>query len=223
MKTSLRTTLLSALAGLCLALNAGLAVGQVLYSNGPINGKGNAYDFDGGLAVSDTFALAGKSNITGFDLGVWVVQGDTPLTANWSITSNAFGGTVYASGISSFTNVFHNSWTQGQLSTVWNVYDSFVSLSMNVGAGTYWLNVTNGTSSHERGMFWDINSGVGCEGSDGQGADCPSLAQFNLAGPIDSESFTIIGTQATPEPGTLALLGTGVLGLSGYLRRRLRG
>ena len=28
---------------------------------------------------------------------------------------------------------------------------------------------------------------------------------------------------ATPEPGTLALLGSSVLGLSGFLRRRLRG
>jgi hypothetical protein len=36
------------------------------------------------------------------------------------------------------------------------------------------------------------------------------------------KSLTITGSAATPEPSGLMLLGSGVLGIAGVLRRRLR-
>ena len=84
---------------------------------------------------------------------------------------------------------------------------------------------TSGCSSNP--IYWDENSGVGCGGTQppGGGANCPSTAYENTIGTIPSEAFTLTGQGpgTTPEPSSLALFGSGVLGLGGLLRRRLRG
>jgi PEP-CTERM motif len=227
MKTQLRIASFSLFIVLCLTLATGSAFAQALYDNGAINGKGVAFEIDGAITVSDSFTLAGNSSVTGFDFGVWVLQGETPLTVDWSITSNPRGGTVYGSGTANLTNVFHNSYNAGGDSYTFNIFDSSASISLDLGPGNYWLNLNNGTGDEGGlGMYWDINSGTGCGGSDGHGADCPSLATTNLVGTIPSESFTINGSDgggSTPEPSSFALFGSGVLGLAGVLRRRLIG
>jgi PEP-CTERM motif len=211
---------------LCLTLSAIPSAAQQLYDNGPINGNYNGYLIDGALAVSDSFTLAANSNITGFNFGVWVLQGETPVTVDWSISSQAQGGTVFGSGTASLSNVFHNSHSSGGQGAVFDIFDSFAAVNVSLPAGNYWLNLTNGLGSEEGlGMYWDINSGTGCGGSDGHGANCPSSGYFNLTGPIPSESFTIDGGSggSTPEPSSLALFGSGVLGLGGLLRQRFLG
>ena len=227
MKTQIRIASLFLFMVLCLMLTAGSAFAQALYDNGAINGTISGYEIDGDLTVSDSFTLAGNSNITGFNFGVWVVQGETPLTVNWSITSQENGGTLFGSGTTDLTNVFHNSHNSGGDSYTYNIFDSSASISLNLGPGQYWLNLNNGTGSEQGlGMYWDINAGAGCGGSDGSGANCPSLASFNLVGTIPSESFTINGSNGggfTPEPSSFALFGSGVLGLARVLRRRLMG
>ncbi|MGB8769522.1 MAG: PEP-CTERM sorting domain-containing protein, partial [Candidatus Korobacteraceae bacterium] len=61
----------------------------------------------------------------------------------------------------------------------------------------------------------------------------PSAAYHNLLGAVPSESFTITGgstttsstttstTGTTPEPSSIMLFGSGILGLAGVLRRKL--
>ncbi len=54
-----------------------------------------------------------------------------------------------------------------------------------------------------------------------QGNGVAYQSYFGTSGPISADmAFTLIGTQV-PEPGSLILMGTGVLGLAGVIRRKL--
>src|SRR5664279_3936577 len=57
-------------------------------------------------------------------------------------------------------------------------------------------------------IYWDENSG-------------PSTAYENTLGSIPSEAFTLYASGTTPEPSSIMLFGSGILGLAGALRRRL--
>jgi hypothetical protein len=71
-------------------------------------------------------------------------------------------------------------------------------------------------------VYWDENSGAGCGGTGG-GANCPASASESSVGTIPSEDFTIGGGSGgtTPEPSSIMLFGSGILGLAGLLRRKL--
>ena len=85
-------------------------------------------------------------------------------------------------------------------------------------AGTYWLSLSNADTEGDGPVGWDINQGIGCTSP-----GCPSLAVDESGNPIASEAFTIyseVGQQPTPEPGSLILFGSGILGLAGLVRRK---
>lgn len=80
------------------------------------------------------------------------------------------------------------------------------------------MNLQNAEGSNflDDPVYWDENSG-------------PSQASENSVGTIPSESFTLLGTNGTttsttggtvPEPTTVMLFGSGILGLAGVLRRK---
>lgn len=75
----------------------------------------------------------------------------------------------------------------------------------------YWLSVVPDLKFPPQ---WGWATGTGGDGVGWQD-------YLGQSGPIGYDSaFTLIGT-AVPEPGTLVMLGTGVLGLAGALRRKL--
>ena len=96
---------------------------------------------------------------------------------------------------------------------------SDLNLSPTYGT-TYWLNLQNATVPSGDPVYWDENSGAGCGGS-----GCPSSASESALGTIPSEAFTIGGgsstSGSTPEPSSIMLFGSGILGLAGVLRRKL--
>ena len=208
----MRIASLSLLTVLCLALVAiPAAADQTLYDNGPINGSVDAWTINFGYSVTDSFTLSSASTITGFQFGVWAYPGDTPLSVDYSIGSSPYGGT---STTVSLSTAFQYSNQYG--------YDidleSVTGLNVPLSAGTYWLTLQNAVTTQGEPLYWDENSG-------------PSSACESSLGTIPSESFQIIGvsgttsttntSSTTPEPGSIMLFGSGILGLAGVLRRKL--
>ena len=152
----------------------------VIYSNGPVNGSVDAWTINFGYVVSNSFTLDSSNPVTGFDFFVWAYPGDTPLTVDWSITSDEFGGTTYASGTAQVTSTFIFSNQYG--------YDidlgTATGLNVGLAAGTYWLNMQNASTSQGNPLFWDENSG-------------PSYASQSAVGTIASEAFDVTGGEPT--------------------------
>ena len=213
---------------LCLALAAIPATAQWSYNNGPIDGRTFAWTINFNYVVSDTFYAGGPS--TGFTFGAWEYPGDSLSSVGWSITTAANGGTIIGSGTATTAGGSGGTLTDSYL--FFNSQGFFVDqivvtgLSAATTSGTtYWLNLFNAHVPSGDPVYWDQNSGVGCTGSGG-GANCPSLTTDNGEfGSIPSEAFTISGTtisSTTPEPSGVMLLGSGIVGLAGVLRRKLQ-
>ena len=200
---------------LCLALFAIPALADT-YDNGPINGNTDAWTINFGYVVSDTFTV-GAGGGSGFsaDIGVWEFPGDTVLTVDWTITQTENGTGV--GGTANVTDTFIS--TNGFGYNVDKLH--FNTPIGQLNAGTYWLNLYNAVVASGDPVFWDENSGAGCNSP-----GCPSSASESSVGTIPSEAFTVNysgggGGGTTPEPSSIMLFGSGILGLAGILRRKL--
>ncbi len=194
---------------LCLALAAVPAFAQS-YDNGPINGTVDAWTINFGYVVSDTFAWSGGT-LNSVSFGVWEFPGDVMETVDFSITTTengtGVGGTRNVSDIYISTNQYGYD-----VDTI-----SFNTGGVPLSAGTYWLNLANATVPSGDPVYWDENSGAGCKSS-----GCPSMASESSVGTIAGEAFTVTGMgMSTPEPSSIMLFGSGILGLAGLLRRKL--
>jgi len=198
---------------LALCLAAAPAVADTIYDNGPINGTTDAWTINFGFVVSDTFSIgAGGATVTGLSFGAWMFPGDQIHVGEVSITSDEFGGTTFFDGVVNFTVSGCSGNQYG-----YNVCTESGNLGTNVNlaAGTYWLNLQNFADVGDP-LYWDENSG-------------PSSASDNSVGTIPSEAFTILGSSSTtttsstsvPEPSSIMLFGSGILGLAGMLRCKL--
>ena len=212
----MRIASLSLLA-LCLAVVPAMA--QTVYSNGPINGNTDAWTVNFGFIVSDTFNVSNSgTQITGGSFGMWLFPGDTLTSAELSITSGENGGTSYFDQTVNFSQ--SGCAGNGFGFNVCTETTSFNGPTLN--AGTYWLNLQNAVVPSGDPIYWDENSG-------------PSQASENSIGSVPSEAFTVLGTSTTttattttttggtsvPEPSSIMLFGSGILGLAGVLRRKL--
>ncbi len=196
--------------------------GSILYQNGPVNGicdiEGctvDAWTINFGYSVTDSFTISTPSTIQGFNIAVWLYPGDTLSSVDWAFGTCAFcselgSGTASGANLSS-TFLFNNQYG-------FNVYEaSITGLDVHVIGGppqSYWLTLQNATVPSGDPVYWDENSG-------------PSLAQTECikdgVGCIPSESFNIVGTPdsgTTPEPSTIILVVSGMIGMGGVLRRK---
>jgi PEP-CTERM motif len=215
------------LAILCLTLAATPAWAD--YDNGPINGTSDAWNITY-FVTSDTFVDNGF--MTGFSFGVWEAPGDVLTSVTWSISATENGNAI-ASGVASGKALTDTFLSFNQYAYNIDLISVAATVSGLTWGSTYWLNLTSATVPSANSVYWDENSGEGCNGTGG-GAGCPSSASLTNVGTIPSEAFTVYmmggcgaGNNSpdcgpTPEPGSIMLFGSGVLGLAGALRRRLK-
>jgi hypothetical protein len=215
----MRIASLSLLA-LCLTLAALPAMAQTdVYDNGPVNGQVDAWTVNFGFAVSDTFHISSATTLTGLDFWAWLEPGDTATSVEVAIGSGGYFTNDIMDTTVSLTqsNCFSNNFGL-------DVCNEHASLNQAIGSGNYFLTLENAATVEGEPVYWDENSGVGCTTT-----GCPSSAQENTLGTVPSEAFTLSGSgtttttggTSTPEPSSIMLFGSGILGLAGVLRRKL--
>ncbi len=197
--------------GLVLLIATAAFANTTLYDNGPINGTEDAWTINFGYAVTDSFTLSSTSTITGFQFATWMYPGDTFVSVDFSVGTQPFGGTRMTVSLTD-TFLYMNQYG-------YEIHEDVASgLNLPLSAGSYWFTLQNGIDTEGNPIYWDENDG-------------PSQA-YVTGGTVGSESFQIIGTtgtsttntsSTTPEPGSLVLLGSGLLSVAGVLRRKLSG
>jgi hypothetical protein len=207
----LRIASLALLTLCCLMLAVAPAMADTLYSNGPYNGTADAWTINFGFSVSDSFTVVPNSTITGFDFVYWDASTtDILTTVDMAVGSTSFGNDIFSGTLSGFTNTFLGTNQYG-----YALYQAEkVTLTIQTTGGTMaFATLSNACTtsgcSVSNPIYWDENSG-------------PSTAYENTLGSIPSEAFTLTGFhEGTPEPSSIMLFGSGILGLAGVLRRKL--
>jgi hypothetical protein len=231
MKTKLRIARLSLLTILWLALTVSAFAGPTIFSEGPIDGFDNALFITGplypgflGVAqdISNGFVATSSATPTALEYGLWLTTGVLPSTISYEIGTTPFG-TQLGSGTVALNP---SNYVPGPGDT-WDVTIPVTSLAMTAG-NRYWISLSNANDTGDSGSSaWDIpNGGLGgpaiCDFRDNGGAVLTGVrGNCGLGG----ESFTLTGSadnnlQATPEPSSMMLVGSGVLGIAGVLRRK---
>ena len=162
--------------------------GNDIYDNGPTNGNTDSWTINFGYIVSDTFTITDQptGEITGMSFSAWLFPDDFLTSVEVSLTSQPNGGISYFDQTVNFMQ-------QGSCTPNWfgfnicNETSSYFN-GPTLNPGTYWVNLQNASVLSGGPIYWDENSGEGC---DSQG--CPSQAEENSVGSIPSESFTILG------------------------------
>jgi hypothetical protein len=213
---------------LCLALTA--YAGQTFYNDGGIDGNDNGFYITGpGFPnpagsfqdISNGFVSAASGTPTQLEFGEWVLSGSTPTSIGYEIGTTAFGtqlgsGTVAQNSTNSVL-LFTNGFGYG----IYDVTIPVTSLAMTAG-NEYWVSLSNAanTGGTQSGA-WDL------AGPSGGPATCnfrQSGTNYGDCG-TGGESFTLSNPgpppPGTPEPSSILLFGSGILGLAGVLRRKL--
>jgi hypothetical protein len=210
---------------LCLALTA-YAGTTTFYNDGGIDGNDNGFYISGPNLpnpagsfqdISNGFISLATGTANHLEFGEWVLSGSTPTGVDWEGGTTAFSSTNSGHITQNSGNsvlLFTNGFGYG-------IYDVNATVNIPMTAGSeYWLTLSNATNTGStQSGAWDL------AGPNGGPATCnfrQSGTNYGSCG-LGGESFTLTGQSqsTTPEPSSILLFGSGILGLAGVLRRKL--
>jgi hypothetical protein len=160
--------------------------------------------------TANGFTSSGNYSVSQIDIGISSFLGTNSAIVELTTDSGGFPGTVLGSW-----NISNQSSSSGNCCPITAI--SGIT-GVNISAGNYFLVALPGAS--DTFDLWNIN----ITGIRGLVEGNQNGAGFE-AGPVEESTlgaFAVIGTPsiATPEPGTLLLLGTGLLFTRVYRRRQ---
>ena len=188
-------------------LSSPYSPGILLYDNGPINATIDAWTINFGYSMANTYSISGSA--TSAQIGLWAFPGDTITSIDWAFGS-APGLADYSSGTSAVAYTFLGP----------NIYGYDIGtgvFAVSAPAGSGWFTIQNAVVPSGDPIFWDENDGPSLSWESAIGyAPCLSVGvgQYPC-----SESFQLYGS--VPEGSTFLLMGTGLVGLAGVVRRKI--
>ena len=213
MKCVLRRT------ALAFALLATTAVGSraQLYNGGLPNHQ-NGNEMTEWVQAND-FSLAGPATVTG--IRFWAFSQGAGWTGSmwWGIFADNAGnpGATLFSGTQTGARVA----TGFMIGGVIPEYQHDLAVNVALGAGTYWLGLHNGPIGHDTNdnYYWETTNPNGT--LTGREDDTPFGDNGWVNNSLD-HAFQLYGDRGAvvPEPMTLSLVGTGLVGLAVLRRRR---